>query len=492
VTNRTNADLLKEDLTNKSTATTLGTSDVLYPTQNAVKTYVDAQVTSGATPDATTSAKGKIQLAGDLGGTAAAPTVPGLALKAPIASPTFTGTPAAPTAAAGTNTTQVATTAFVATANATNANLTGDVTSVGNATTLSNSGVTAATYGSATSVPVITVDAKGRVTSVTNTNITATAYSGTLPIANGGTGATTLTGLVKGNGTSAMTVATAGTDYLAPNGSAASLTNFPTLNQNTTGTAANITATTNSSLTTLPSLSLPYTQITGAPSLSGYLTSSSGVTTISGGTTGLTPSSATSGAITLGGTLSLANGGTGATTASGALTNLGAAPIDSPSFTGTPTAPTATAGTNTTQVATTAFVTAAIAAGGGSSTYTTGLNSSLGGYVFYVTPDGKHGLVAETYEYQDSYYNAANSLKNPSNHSIAGQNFLDWRLPELYELNLMYNIKTTLGMTTYDYWSGTSHNYAYGSTAFYKQFNNGVQYDVGKDQAKYIRAVRSF
>ena len=36
-----------------------------------------------------------------------------LAAKAPLASPTFTGTPAAPTAAGGTNTTQVATTAFV-------------------------------------------------------------------------------------------------------------------------------------------------------------------------------------------------------------------------------------------------------------------------------------------------------------------------------------------------------------------------------------------
>lgn len=39
-----------------------------------------------------------------------------LALKAPIASPTFTGIPAAPTATAGTNTTQIATTAFVQTA----------------------------------------------------------------------------------------------------------------------------------------------------------------------------------------------------------------------------------------------------------------------------------------------------------------------------------------------------------------------------------------
>lgn len=40
----------------------------------------------------------------------------GHATLAPLASPTFTGTPAAPTATAGTNTTQIATTAFVTTA----------------------------------------------------------------------------------------------------------------------------------------------------------------------------------------------------------------------------------------------------------------------------------------------------------------------------------------------------------------------------------------
>lgn len=39
-----------------------------------------------------------------------------LSTYAPLASPTFTGTPAAPTATAGTNTTQIATTAFVGTA----------------------------------------------------------------------------------------------------------------------------------------------------------------------------------------------------------------------------------------------------------------------------------------------------------------------------------------------------------------------------------------
>jgi uncharacterized protein (TIGR02145 family) len=63
----------------------------LYPTQNAVKTYVDSQVATGA-PDATSSVKGKIQLTGELGGSASSPTVPGLALKAPINNPAFTGT----------------------------------------------------------------------------------------------------------------------------------------------------------------------------------------------------------------------------------------------------------------------------------------------------------------------------------------------------------------------------------------------------------------
>ena len=44
----------------------------------------------------------------------------------------------------------------------------------------------------------------------------AITVAGTLAVANGGTGATTLTGVIKGNGTSAFTAATAGTDYVAP------------------------------------------------------------------------------------------------------------------------------------------------------------------------------------------------------------------------------------------------------------------------------------
>lgn len=62
----------------------------------------------------------------------------------------------------------------------------------------------------------------------------------------------------------------ANTFLAAPNGSAGSPTfrtivvaDVPTLNQNTTGTASNITATSNSTLTTLSSLALPLTQTTG-------------------------------------------------------------------------------------------------------------------------------------------------------------------------------------------------------------------------------------
>ena len=55
-------------------------------------------------------------------------------------------------------------------------NLTGDVISIGTATTLSISGVSTGTYGSALAIPVITVDSKGRVTAATNTLIPPTTF----------------------------------------------------------------------------------------------------------------------------------------------------------------------------------------------------------------------------------------------------------------------------------------------------------------------------
>jgi len=68
----------------------------------------------------------------------------------------------------------------------------------------------------------------------------------------------------------------------------------------------------------------------------------------------ITPASI--GAVATSDIIAISKGGTGSTDAVSALTALGAAPLASPAFTGTPTAPTAAAQTNTTQVATTAFV----------------------------------------------------------------------------------------------------------------------------------------
>jgi hypothetical protein len=61
-------------------------------------------------------------------------------------------------------------------------------------------------------------------------------------------------------------------------------------------------------------------------------------------------------ASTMASPLPVVNGGTGANNASGALSNLGGAPIASPTFTGDPQAPTPAIADNDTSVATTAFV----------------------------------------------------------------------------------------------------------------------------------------
>jgi len=159
---------------------------------------VSQQVENVVIADASTSEKGKIQLAGDLGGTADAPTVPDLALKANIDSPTFTGAPLAPTATAGTSTTQIATTAFVAAAISTggsggssSANLTGMVTSVGNATTVvTNANLTGDVSSSGSNATTIGV---GKVTNAMllgSIDLTA-KVTGILPVANGGTGSLT-------------------------------------------------------------------------------------------------------------------------------------------------------------------------------------------------------------------------------------------------------------------------------------------------------------
>lgn len=107
---------------------------------------------------------------------------------------------------------------------------TGTVTSVGGTGTVNGITLT----GTVTSSGNLTLG--GTLSGVSLT----TQVTGTLPVGNGGTGATTLTGVLKGNGTSAFSAATAGTDYVAP-GTATTFTAKQTFNGSSSVASAEFT-----------------------------------------------------------------------------------------------------------------------------------------------------------------------------------------------------------------------------------------------------------
>jgi hypothetical protein len=198
---------------------------------------------------------------------------------------------------------------------------------------LGTSGVVAATYGSASQVPVFAVDTYGRVTSVTNTAIAiaAGAVSGLAPSATTDTtnaanitSGTLPTGRISGSytGITGVGTLTAGTWNAGTIGTlygGTGLTATPSNGQLAIGNGsgyslATLTAGTNVSI----SNTAGGITISATPAAGGTVQS----VDVSGGTTGLTTSGGpvtVTGTITLAGTLNVANGGTGATTLSGYL-----------------------------------------------------------------------------------------------------------------------------------------------------------------------------
>ena len=284
-----------------------------------------------------------------------------------------------------------------------------------------------------------------------------------------------INGIIKSNGTTIST-ATAGTDYLTPTGSAALLTNFPILNQNTTGNAA--TVTTNANLT-------------------GDVTSTGNATIIANKKT----MTATAPVSVTGNPKVIASGAVAISIAAATPSTAGSmSAADKTKLDGIAT-----------------------------STHIIG-ESYGGGIIFYLDASGEHGLIAATSDQSTAVVwtnpafasTVSNAVRDGINGGLAnteriilqagagsyaaqlcanykGGNYADWYLPSKYELNLMYmnigqgnllGLGNVGGFANNYYWSSTEYNNSL--FAWVQSFNDGLQSAGGKNYSLYVRAVRAF
>lgn len=115
-----------------------------------------------------------------------------------------------------------------------------------------------------------------------------------------------------------------------------------------------------------------------------------------------------------------------------------------------------------------------------------------GGIVFYITPNGMHGLVADTIQFTETWYLAQNAISNPSNHSTLGKNYTDWRLPTKLELQTLYLARPAMAALDYPsdlYWSSTEYD---SDAAYYFVLGNGNIFGTAKSSTLWVIPVRSF
>ena len=127
-----------------------------------------------------------------------------------------------------------------------------------------------------------------------------------------------------------------------------------------------------------------------------------------------------------------------------------------------------------------------------------GLREDLGGYVFFISPSGEHGLVAATQDQTEScsWNDAFTLVNNSANHNSVGANFTDWRLPTKDELNMMYTKRDAIGGFFGEYyWSSSESGFGVGwNQNFTDPYDKGNQspnhYDVIYLYG--VRAIRAF
>jgi hypothetical protein len=141
-----------------------------------------------------------------------------------------------------------------------------------------------------------------------------------------------------------------------------------------------------------------------------------------------------------------------------------------------------------------------------------------GGVIFYLDGTGQHGLISATTDQITAapwgcmgtsisgtstaigtgQANTTLIVNGCSEAGIAARicndlvlnGYSDWFLPSKGELYEMYTERAAIGgFASFNYWSSSEYN---ANRAWFQNFLNGNQDNIGKDKAYHVRAVRAF